>query len=64
MLEPSSTMAYTEAVAQPFNSALFLLGTRVGHNVHVAAETKQTIETESLDGQTLQASSGLSRYRM
>jgi len=30
----------------------------------VAVETKQTIETDSLDGQTLQASSGLSRYRM
>ncbi|OJA09856.1 hypothetical protein AZE42_08285 [Rhizopogon vesiculosus] len=29
----------------------------------VAVETKQTIETESLDGQTLQASSGLSHYR-
>ncbi|OJA08321.1 hypothetical protein AZE42_11887 [Rhizopogon vesiculosus] len=29
----------------------------------VTAETKQTIETDSLDGQTLQALSGLSHYR-
>ncbi|OAX35242.1 hypothetical protein K503DRAFT_785217 [Rhizopogon vinicolor AM-OR11-026] len=32
--------------------------------VSIAVETKQTIDTESLDDQTLQAPSALSRYRM
>ncbi|OJA15873.1 hypothetical protein AZE42_12922 [Rhizopogon vesiculosus] len=32
--------------------------------LNVVVETKQTIETESLDGQTPQVSSGPSRYRL
>ncbi|OJA18190.1 hypothetical protein AZE42_07266 [Rhizopogon vesiculosus] len=39
-------------------------GTQRPIQVSVAVETKHTIDTKSLDDQTLQAPSALSRYRM